>query len=283
MHRIEQTDCIRWTRSNESVSCGGLFCVSCGVSAENTKRQALHAVFVVFACTFQNLRPHASYELILKVMKIISLVFVALSNSFAAAITPQQGGQQIVQYFTSETKQQASQGETWLRMAHAKPHGCVQAYVTVNENIPSSLQQGIFATPGYEYQAFIRFSNGVGRGFTPLLQGNESDAVPDIRGFGLKIFNCAGSFPNTPSVDFQFTTSRVSFLPDVPSAVSFFNAVFQGNLGTHASKTLCVLTASQQQRCGFPPIRAWLRCLLIRALTATLTIFSLRRGGLQVT
>ena len=93
----------------------------------------------------------------------------------------------------------------------------------------------LIVVPGASYPAFIRFSNGVGRGFTPLLQANESDAVPDIRGFGLKIFSCNKPWPgNTPSVDFQFTTSRVGFLADIPTAASFFTAVYKGNLATTA-------------------------------------------------
>ena len=161
------------------------------------------------------------------------ILFSFLTYVLTQTTTTAEGATDVIGYFTQETQTEAGQGQTWLRMAHGKPHGCVQATVNINSALPSQYQQGIFV-PGASYPAFIRFSNGVGRGFTPLLNANESDAVPDIRGFGLKIFNCAKGWPNTPSVDFQFTTSRVGFLPDIPSAVSFFSAVYSGNLATTA-------------------------------------------------
>lgn len=98
----------------------------------------------------------------------------------------------------------SSHASQWLREAHAKQHGCVIAYVTPDSNLASNLAQGIFAV-NTTYPAFIRFSNGVGRGFLPSSTpnfANESDAIPDIRGMGLKLFNVTGPFV-TPGYNTQ--------------------------------------------------------------------------------
>ena len=46
-----------------------------------------------------------------------------------------------------------------LRGVHPKSHGCVKATFTINPDIPSELQVGLFAEPGKQFDAFIRFSN----------------------------------------------------------------------------------------------------------------------------
>jgi len=46
-----------------------------------------------------------------------------------------------------------------LRGVHPKSHGCVKATFTVNSDIPPELQVGLFAVPGKQFDAFIRFSN----------------------------------------------------------------------------------------------------------------------------
>jgi hypothetical protein len=46
-----------------------------------------------------------------------------------------------------------------LRGVHPKSHGCVKATFTINPDIPPELQVGLFAMPGKQYDAFIRFSN----------------------------------------------------------------------------------------------------------------------------
>jgi len=72
----------------------------------------------------------------------------------------------------------------------------------------------------------------VGRGFTPLLKGNESDIIPDIRGLAIKLFNVSGNFiiPNVDTQVFTLTTGRVGFLDTAANALSFFKAVQSGNL-----------------------------------------------------
>eukprot|EP01102_Stenamoeba_stenopodia_P017039 TRINITY_DN6049_c0_g1_i1.p1 TRINITY_DN6049_c0_g1~~TRINITY_DN6049_c0_g1_i1.p1 ORF type:complete len:374 (-),score=74.68 TRINITY_DN6049_c0_g1_i1:118-1239(-) len=137
----------------------------------------------------------------------------------------------IVEIFTNLTQQTYASGFPWLRQAHAKQHGCVRAIVTPLANLDPTLAQGVFAQPE-PIAAFIRFSNGVARGFNPPgpLQANESDAIPDIRGFGIKLVNVSGPFinPQASSQVFTLTTDTVTFLPDISSALAFFTAVQKG-------------------------------------------------------
>jgi hypothetical protein len=46
-----------------------------------------------------------------------------------------------------------------FRGVHVKDHGCVRAHFKVLENLPEDLRIGVFANPGQEYQAWIRYSN----------------------------------------------------------------------------------------------------------------------------
>ena len=46
-----------------------------------------------------------------------------------------------------------------LRGVHPKSHGCVKATFTINSDIASEFQVGLFAEPGKQFDAFIRFSN----------------------------------------------------------------------------------------------------------------------------
>lgn len=46
-----------------------------------------------------------------------------------------------------------------LRGVHPKSHGCVKATFTINPDIAPELQVGLFAVPGKEFDAYIRFSN----------------------------------------------------------------------------------------------------------------------------
>ncbi|MFW5440562.1 MAG: hypothetical protein ACKE5M_07735, partial [Methylophilaceae bacterium] len=45
------------------------------------------------------------------------------------------------------------------RGVHAKGHACVKAYVDVHQDINHQLQHGVFAKPGQQFKAWIRFSN----------------------------------------------------------------------------------------------------------------------------
>jgi len=126
----------------------------------------------------------------------------------------------------------------WLRNAHAKQHGCLQAYITPLQGLPSNLAVGIFAQP-VTYPAFIRYSNGLGRGFFPLsnpMDSNGSDANPDVRGMAFKIFNVSGNWtiPNVDTQTFTFTGDNIGFLDSQENTLSYFQAIQGGKLATAA-------------------------------------------------
>jgi len=123
--------------------------------------------------------------------------------------------------FATEMNDAAKRGEGWLRNAHAKQHACVRARFNVSRSLSSDLSQGIFV-PGASYPAFLRYSNGAGRGFVNL-SPNKSDVLPDNRGLGLKFF-----LPQGTAQDFLLTTDRNGFLPDAETAEGFFKSVSRG-------------------------------------------------------
>ncbi len=50
--------------------------------------------------------------------------------------------EEIVNIMANLTQQQYDDGNPWLRMAHAKQHGCVIATLTVNSDLSTELAQG---------------------------------------------------------------------------------------------------------------------------------------------
>jgi len=71
-----------------------------------------------------------------------------------------------------------------LRDAHAKDNGCVKAIFRVDSDIAANLRHGVFATPGKEFNAWIRFSNGNSEVLSPRL--------PDARGMAVKLMGVDG-------------------------------------------------------------------------------------------
>lgn len=69
------------------------------------------------------------------------------------------------------------------RDAHAKSHAVLRATVTVHDDLPPELAQGIFATPR-TYDAVVRLSSSPG--------DIHSDTVPAPRGFALKVIGVDG-------------------------------------------------------------------------------------------
>lgn len=70
----------------------------------------------------------------------------------------------------------------YKRDAHAKPHGCVRAVMTVNEDIPEELRHGVFSEPGRVYRAWARYSNGT----------KPDDRERDARGMAVKLLGVPG-------------------------------------------------------------------------------------------
>lgn len=81
------------------------------------------------------------------------------------------------------------------RDAHAKAHGCVKAVFQVDPSISPDLAIGTFSSPGKEFKAWVRFSNGA---FSP-----GPDTGLDGRGMALKILGAAPGVPAAQEPVFQ--------------------------------------------------------------------------------
>ena len=84
-----------------------------------------------------------------------------------------------------------------LRGVHPKSHGCVQASFTVNADVPPALQVGLFAQPGRQFAAVVRFSNAAAlEGPDVDCRGRqEAPAKPDkhgSRGMAVKVLDVGG-------------------------------------------------------------------------------------------
>jgi hypothetical protein len=86
--------------------------------------------------------------------------------------------------------------EQILRGVHPKSHGCVKATFTINPDIAPEFQVGLFAEPGKQFDAFIRFSNAA------ALVGPDTAEIDPItkkeieehgsRGMAIKVLNVGG-------------------------------------------------------------------------------------------
>jgi len=123
------------------------------------------------------------------------------------------------------------------------------------DTLSPALAQGIFAH-NTSYPVFIRFSNGMGRGFVPLSgAANQSDAIPDIRGMGIKLFNVSEAIitPGYSTQVFTLTTTNAGFLNTDNSATGFFGSVQSGKLslaGWLATNPSLALLFAQQATSG---------------------------------
>jgi hypothetical protein len=100
------------------------------------------------------------------------------------------------------------------RHAHPKMHGCVQATLRVDAQVPLEFRHGVFATPGHEFRAWVRFSNAL---------GIEHDLKFGNRGFAIKLLDVRGAALQHPDVtlipeagtqDFVMSTGDAFVLPD---------------------------------------------------------------------
>ncbi len=84
-----------------------------------------------------------------------------------------------------------------LRGVHPKSHGCVNATFTINADVAPELRVGLFAEPGRQFDAMIRFSNAAALvGPDVDCSGREGNrATPDrhgSRGMAIKILDVGG-------------------------------------------------------------------------------------------
>ena len=84
-----------------------------------------------------------------------------------------------------------------LRGVHPKSHGCVKATFTVNADIAPNFQVGLFAEPGRQFDAIVRFSNAAALDGPDVdCRGrNAAPATPDkhgSRGMAIKVLDVEG-------------------------------------------------------------------------------------------
>ena len=111
-----------------------------------------------------------------------------------------------------------------VRISHAKAHGAVRGKLVVNSDLPDYLRQGLFATPGKQYDVVIRLAHTPGE----LLDDRK---VSTPRGFSIKVLNVEGEqleFPGSDSgmtQDFVFDTGKAFIAPNAAA----FHQAFKPN------------------------------------------------------
>ena len=93
-------------------------------------------------------------------------------------------------------KRYTNKGKPILRGVHPKSHGCVKANFKINDDIDESLRVGLFAEPGKQFDAFIRFSNAaavLGPDTTEIdPRTNEEVEEHGSRGMAIKVLDVGG-------------------------------------------------------------------------------------------
>ncbi len=74
-----------------------------------------------------------------------------------------------------------------LRGVHPKDHGCVTAKFQVLNDLPDAYRVGVFAKPGREYQAYVRYSNA-----DVLTRPDSTPEKHGSRGMAIKLLNVEG-------------------------------------------------------------------------------------------
>ena len=114
----------------------------------------------------------------------------------------------------------------YRRDVHAKAHGCVQALVDVAKDLAPAFRQGVFAQPGKQYRAWIRFSSGN--------TWPQPDSERDARGFALKLTGVPGPKLLEPeetadTQDFVLINSPVFFIRNVEEYAKFTRILADGS------------------------------------------------------
>lgn len=125
-----------------------------------------------------------------------------------------------------EQRYGGSSGDTMARRAvHPKAHGCVKADFTINQDIPSNYQVGLFATPGKSYKAWVRFSNA-----TAIVRPDVNDKRADSRGMAIKVMGIEGDTlmnePGGKTQDFLLINQPMFAFPNVHEYLEFTRIQF---------------------------------------------------------
>jgi len=126
----------------------------------------------------------------------------------------------LVRKAVAASEERAASDHLYKRDAHAQPHGCVTATLTVDDAIRPDLRQGIFAEPGRRWQAWVRFSNGT----------LSDDTKPDARGMAIKVMGVdgpklldAGVDPEQHTQDFVMIDYPTFFVRTLEEYERFFD------------------------------------------------------------
>jgi hypothetical protein len=88
----------------------------------------------------------------------------------------------LVQKAKATVEQRATPDGLYKRDAHPFAHGCARARLMVDDALDQRLRRGLFAKQGAEYDAWVRFSNGL----------ESNDDKPDARGLAIKVLGVDG-------------------------------------------------------------------------------------------
>lgn len=101
------------------------------------------------------------------------------------------------------------------RGVHAKGHACVKAHVDVYKDINHQLQHGVFAEPGKQYKAWIRFSNSGSN------MAKDDDNAKDARGMAMKLLNVGNNLNGGDTQEFIAHNSPAFFVTSVKDYNAF--------------------------------------------------------------
>lgn len=121
----------------------------------------------------------------------------------------------LVRLATEAIEEHAKNDHFYKRDAHSVPHGCVRARLQVRPGLDEELRHGVFATPGKQYRAWIRFSNAL----------KPDDRSTDGRGMAIKLMRAS---ERDPSQDFLMVNGAAFFNRDVFEYEEFFHYQSQG-------------------------------------------------------
>jgi hypothetical protein len=111
-------------------------------------------------------------------------------------IPPEEPGriEHIIRLTREQLERRYPGGVIALRAQHAKDHACVQGTLKVLDDLPGERRRGVFATPGQEYQVWVRYSNAAASvGADSMVVGTGTPATHGSRGMALKIVGVSGS------------------------------------------------------------------------------------------
>jgi len=111
------------------------------------------------------------------------------SNPFEVIPDPEAEAAQIQEIadLTVELLDMRYSSERILRGVHPKSHGCVRGFFEIRNDVPESLQVGLFAKPGARYEAWVRYSNA-----SVTVTHDIEDGKHGSRGMAIKVMDVEG-------------------------------------------------------------------------------------------